>query len=208
MAGRTSRPLLVAGVAGGVGTSTWVRAMRQLVALPILDVGVYPSDEDSGSTSRARRGPVVDILVTANTAASTAPVRLGRALAACPRPPILVVMHTVPGSIGTARAHLRTAKPHIARQINIAHQQVWLEMDEAPGKYLPKGFAEIVRSLPATLQQMYSKHQLRSVPALPPEPPQFRPAGATGLNTNHGSDRAHGQWPPGGPVPLSPIGQR
>src|SRR4051794_33841956 len=110
MAGRTSRPLLVAGVAGGVGTSTWARALRQLVAVPIRDVGVYPVDDESGSTSGTRRrGPIVDVLVTANTAASTAPGRLGRALSACPRPPILVVMHTVPGSIGCARAHLRAA---------------------------------------------------------------------------------------------------
>lgn len=149
MTGGNSRPLLVAGVAGGVGTSTWTRAFRRTVALPVEDIGRYV-------------GRLVDVLVTSNTAAATA--QLGNALKLCPRPPLLVVMHTVPGSIGTVRAHLRKAQPHITRQFDVAHQRVWLELDEPPGSYLPRGFTELVRAIPAALQEMYRGPE-KSAPA-------------------------------------------
>lgn len=200
-----SRPLLVAGVAGGVGTSTWVRALCRVIAMPVRDLGVYPTDDDPGSMGGPPRRPPVDVLVTSNTATATAPARLGRALAVCPRPPVLVVMHTVPGSIGAARAHLRAAQPHITRLVTVAHQTYWLELDEPPGKHLPKGFAELVRSLPDAFAQMYSTPP-RQTYAMLPEPPQFRTANALWPPpASAGPGSAHQQWPPG-PVSLSSHG--
>lgn len=132
----------MAGVAGGVGTSTWTRAFLSQVALPVEDRGVFLEG-------------LVDVLVTSNTAAATA--RLGGALARCERPPLLVVMHTVPGRIGAARAYLRQVEPHVTRRFHVAHQHVWLELDEPPGRHLPKGFPELVQAIPAALQKMYSR---------------------------------------------------
>jgi hypothetical protein len=204
----SSRPLLVAGVAGGVGTSTWVRALSRLVALPIRDLGVYPVDDDPGPVGGPRRGSIVDVLVTSNTAAATAPARLGRALALCPRPPVLVVMHTVPGSIGAARAHLRAAQPHVTRLVSVMHQPYWLELEEPPGKHLPKGFAELVRSLPEAFAAMYAAPP-RPPRVASPHPPQFRSANTSWPPAEPaGTAAARTQWPPGGPTQLSGHGQR
>jgi hypothetical protein len=148
--GGNSRPLFVAGVAGGVGTSTWTRAFSSQVRLPVEDLGVFAIY----LASIRRASGIVDVLVTSNTAAATA--QLGGVLARCERPPLLVVMHTVPGSIAAARAYLRQAKPHITRQFDVSHQHVWLELDEAPGRYLPRDFAQLVRAIPGALQEMYS----------------------------------------------------
>ncbi len=138
------RPLLVAGVAGGVGTSTWARVLYLATGLPVQDGGVY-------------RGGVIDVLVSSNTAASTA--RLGPALAVCLRSPVLVVMHTVPGTIAESRSHLRKVQPHITARFDISHQRAWLEMANPPGTRVPtkaKDIAEALRQLPAALQQMYT----------------------------------------------------
>ncbi|EHY87485.1 hypothetical protein SacazDRAFT_00527 [Saccharomonospora azurea NA-128] len=142
--GGQMRPLVVAGVAGGVGTSTWARVLYLATRLPVNDSGVY-------------RGGVIDVLVSSNTAASTA--RLGPALAVCPRPPVLVVMHTVPGTIAESRSHLRKVQPHITARFDISHQRAWLEMANPPGTRVPpkaKDIAEALRQLPAALQQMYT----------------------------------------------------
>lgn len=138
------RPLVVASVAGGVGTSTWARVLYLATHLPVNDAGVY-------------RGGVVDVLISSNTAASTA--RLGPALAVCARPPVLVVMHTVPGTIAESRSHLRKVQPHITARFDIGHQRAWLEMASPPGPRIPakaKDIAEALRQLPAALQQMYA----------------------------------------------------
>lgn len=149
MTGVQPRPLYVAGVAGGVGTSTWTRAFRREVALPVVDLGVFV-------TYLARVGMgrgIVDVLVTSNTAAAAS--QLGGSLARCERPPLLVVMHTVPGGIATTRAYLRQAQPHVTRQFDVSHQQRWLEMDQPPGHRIPKEFRELVLAVPAALEQMY-----------------------------------------------------
>lgn len=145
-----SRSLYVAGVAGGVGTSTWTRAFRSQVRLPVEDLGVFVTY----LAGRNRVSGTVDVLVTSNTAAATAQV--GGALARCERPPLLMVMHTVPGSVRAARAHLRTVRPHVTRQFDVPHQHVWLELDEPPGSHLPKAFTELVREIPTALHEMYS----------------------------------------------------
>lgn len=144
MTGGSYRPLLVAGVAGGVGTSTWARCLRLVTTFAVEDLGEY-------------RGGLVDVLVTSNTAASTS--RVGAALAVCPRPPVLVVMHTAPGVIAESRSHLRKVDPHITARFDIGHQRRWLEMDGAPGQRLPakaKDIAEAMRCFPEALRAMYA----------------------------------------------------
>lgn len=153
----TGRPLFVAGVAGGVGTSTWCRIVRVAVKLPVEDLGRY-------------RGGPVDVLVTSNTAAATS--RLGPALGLCPRAPVLVVMHTVPGAVVGARSHLRRVEPHIVARLDVAHHRSWLEMAAAPGeRLLPrlKDVVEALQRLPAALSAMYDLRppHLVSVPSGP-----------------------------------------
>lgn len=144
------RPLVVGGTAGGVGTSAFARAVHAELSIPVRDLGVY-------------RGGLLDVLVTSNTAAGTA--RLGRALAACPRPPVLIVMHTVPGGISRAsKSHLRSAEPHLTATLQVFHQRQWTELEAAPGKTIPKPVAELVRRLQDALRRMYS------VPAHPAHP--------------------------------------
>lgn len=159
LAGGNVRPLKVAGVAGGVGTSTCARALWLRFNLPVQDCGVY-------------RGGDIDVLVTSNTATATA--QLGLALQHCPRPPVLIVMNTVPGLITTTRAYLRAAEPHIVRQLTIPHQRVWLELDKPPGRHFPKAVSEVIAKLPAALHEMYA------APPRPKAPP------ASGLVADHG----------------------
>jgi hypothetical protein len=134
---------------------------------------------------REYRGGKVDILVTSNTGASTS--KLGPALAACPRPPLLVVMHTVPGVIAASKPHLRRSEPHITALFDIDHRREWLEMARAPGQRIPKGAKDIreaVRLFPGALQRMYpTPARPVSQPPAPgaPEPgvvPVRRPATA------------------------------
>lgn len=143
MRGEQYRPLLVAGVAGGVGTSTWTRCLRIATNLDIEDLGVYGG------------GPV-DVLVSSNTAASAS--RLGPVIAACPRPPVLIVMHTAAGVVAGSRPHLRKVSPHLSARFDISHRRQWLEMEAAPGKRLPAKAKDIVEALqrfPHALRAMY-----------------------------------------------------
>jgi len=145
------RPLLVAGVAGGVGTSTWVRILQAVSRLPVRDLGQYG-------------GGMVDVLVTSNTASAAA--RVGSVLARCPLPPVLVVMHTVPGVVVESRSLLRKVQPHVAARLDVAHYRSWVEMEHPPGpRLLPvraKDLAEVLRQFPAALQAMYSPADERS----------------------------------------------
>jgi hypothetical protein len=145
--------LVVAGVAGGVGTSTWSRIVaRAWPRLQVTDGGVY-------------RGGLIDVLVTSTTATATG--RLAAALAACPRPPILVVMQTVPyRTPAPSRALLRRALPHVAQLIEVGHQRTWLSLETPPGKVVPKATAEAVRGLAAALTAMYG-----GGPTATPAPP-------------------------------------
>lgn len=165
------RPLLVAGVAGGVGTSTWCRIVEAAVQLPVEDLGVY-------------RGGAVDVLVSSNTAASTS--RLGPALGVCPRAPVLVVMHTVPGVVVGSRSHLRKVTPHVVVRLDIAHHRSWLDMAAAPGRVLPRrrDVVEALQRLPTALCVMYGVRP----PLLVPVPANSeletgggRPLGARGV---------------------------
>lgn len=89
-------PPIVAGVAGGVGTSTIA------TALGAADCLVY------------RPGTVVDVLVARSTMYSLGWAQ--RLLAACPEPPILAVVADGPGTVLPApvKARLRMTEPHVA----------------------------------------------------------------------------------------------
>jgi hypothetical protein len=138
----TYRPLFVAGVAGGVGTSTWARILDLTVQVPSLDRGRY-------------NGGPVDFLVTSNTVASTA--RVGEALAQCPRPPLLLVMHTVAVGVIGARSYLRAVPPHITLRLDIPHHREWVEMVDPPGPGIPRSpdVLKALRDIPAALLRMY-----------------------------------------------------
>ncbi len=175
------RPLLVAGVAGGVGTSTWARVLQTGLRFPVADAGVY-------------RGGVVDVLVSSNTAASTA--RIGRALSLCPRPPLLVVMHSASGQIAESRSHLRAVEPHITARFDIEHRRSWLETAEPPGRRLSpkdKDLTEALRRFPEALRQMYA--------ATSPTPARTVAAPAAGAGLGHplAAAAASSPWrPPAG----------
>jgi hypothetical protein len=103
------------------------------------------------------RGGLLDVLVTSNTASACS--RLGPALAACPRPPLLVVMCTVPGVIAESRSYLRKADPHVTARFDISHQRKWCEMDSPPGRAFPSSIKDVVEALqrfPAALNAMYA----------------------------------------------------
>jgi hypothetical protein len=192
------RPLRVAGVAGGVGTSTWTRLLQLAFNLPVLDLREY-------------RGGEVDVLVTSNTAAATA--RLGPALSVCPRPPVLVVMHTVPGVIAESRSHLRKVQPHITARFDIAHQRSWLEMESAPGPKISakaKDIVEALRQFPKALQQMYPQPQPQQpgTPAPGLQMPMPAPAQAPGnrlLAEPRAGPPPHQRWTPQGGGPQQNV---
>jgi hypothetical protein len=116
--------------------------------LPVRDLGLY-------------RGGIVDVLVTSNTASAAA--RVGSALAQCRLPPVLVVMHTVPGVVVESRSLLRKVEPHVVARFDVAHYRSWVEMEHPPGpRLLPvkaKDLAEVLRQFPAALRAMYSPPQ-------------------------------------------------
>ncbi|CAL9677688.1 hypothetical protein SUDANB95_08015 (plasmid) [Actinosynnema sp. ALI-1.44] len=154
MTGGQVRPLLVAGVAGGVGTSTLTRLLQALLRFPVYDLREY-------------RGGEVDLLVTSNTVASAS--RIGAALALAPRPPVLVVMNTASGVIDGARPHLLNVEPHVTAVFGIDHRRQWLEMAAAPGAKLPpkakaKDLITLIEGLPQAITDMYAR------PAVPPRP--------------------------------------
>lgn len=152
------RPLLVAGVAGGVGTSTMVRLLQALLRFPVHDLREY-------------RGGEVDLLVTSNTVASTS--RIGAALALAPRPPVLVVMNTASGVVDGARPHLLNVEPHITAMFGIDHRRQWLEMAAAPGAKLPpkaKDLVALVEGLPQAITDMYARPAVAPRPAIASHP--------------------------------------
>ncbi|WP_406639172.1 hypothetical protein [Amycolatopsis sp. WGS_07] len=112
----------MAGVAGGVGTSTWVRILA-LARAPATDLGVY-------------RGGPVEVLVTDTSARAAA--RIGPALARCPHKPLLVVMHRDPADVAVSRAFLRQALPHIAGGFEVGHRREWLQAVEVPARLVFK----------------------------------------------------------------------
>ncbi|MEU0529202.1 hypothetical protein [Amycolatopsis tolypomycina] len=152
--------LVVGGAAGGVGTSTWVRLMRWNTRTPVRDLGM------------PYRGGPLHVLVTATTAAAN--LNLGAALKACPRPPLLVVMQTVPfKAAADARALFRAAEPHIAGRFDVGFRKAWLEMSEPPGRRYPSRDSELIATISAFFTAM--QQQLRTPQPLHPSPGVAQP---------------------------------
>jgi hypothetical protein len=150
------------------------------------------------------QGGAVDVLVTSNTAAATA--MIGPALRRCPRPPVLVVMHTAPGVVHEAHAHLMTVEPHITARFDINHERAWLEMEAAPGKRLSRRMKDVVNAinrLPEALRAMYPAPTgtIAPPPTAPYTPPPVlpHPSGPIpGVSASPLMPRAGPQpyWPP------------
>ncbi len=171
---RPQAPLLVAGVAGGVGTSTWIRILQLAVpSQPIQDLRdlIQLADELArlhALPAHSRNTRAVDFLITANTV--TAAARVGLALRLCPVKPLLVVMHTAAVEPGETRAHLRKAEPYITARFDIAYRKEWPAMNEAPGLRLPeraKDISDAFARLPEALAAMYPPAPSAAL-ALPP----------------------------------------
>jgi len=178
-------PLVVAGVAGGVGTSTWVRlwlaAHGGAFGIDIKDHGHYTNGRVAvyvdGRVAAYTNGRV-DVLVSSNTAASTS--RIGATLRAmhelahrngyCQPPPVLVVMHTVSGVVRTLKADLITVQPHLTATLHIRHKPDWLTMPQPPGESAlsHKDIAAALAAIPQAIKEMYSAP---AVPALPARQP-------------------------------------
>ena len=104
----------IAGVAGGVGTSTLAAALRA------RDCGIY------------RGGDVVDVLVARSSMYSLGCAQ--RAIAATPAPPVLAVVTEVPGSLpGVVKTRLRMTEPHVAAIVVLPFVLDWAERDNPHG---------------------------------------------------------------------------
>lgn len=103
---------LVAGVAGGVGTTTLAMALRS------RDCGVYQA------------GAPVDVLVTRATMSSLGCAQ--RALTTTPSPPVLAVVAAVPGSAVSrpVRARLRMTEAHIGALVLVPFVPEWMDCIE------------------------------------------------------------------------------
>jgi hypothetical protein len=103
---------LIAGIAGGVGTTTLARALRA------IDCGIYPG-----------AGPV-DVLVARSTMYSLGCAQ--RAVAMTPQPPILAVVADGPRArlSRQAKARLRMTEPHLAAVVMVPFVDSWPELDD------------------------------------------------------------------------------
>lgn len=127
----------VAGVSGGVGTSTVARALNASLPNGAIDIGL-------AMDARA------DFLVMSMMAASAArlPAAL-RAFAAAGRRPVLIVSHTAAGGTPQfTKSQLRAAMPHVTDVIHLPHALPWLEQPTPPGPSpLPRPVAQAVRAM-------------------------------------------------------------
>ncbi|MFJ8966665.1 hypothetical protein ACIRG5_45450 [Lentzea sp. NPDC102401] len=213
---------MVAGVAGGVGTSTWVRlwlaAHGGAFGIDIKDHGHYTNGRVpiyvNGRVAAYTNGRV-DVLVSSNTAASTS--RIGSTLRTMQQladrngyhqpPPVLVVMHTVAGAVRTLKADLITVQPHLTTTLHIRHKPEWLLMQQPPGDAAlsHKDIVDALVAIPQAIKEMYLGGPATSTPPPTPAVPQSAqmspgmrhqfPAHQLGLAGGHPAIRA-GPPPP------------
>lgn len=193
MTGGQVRPLQVAGVAGGVGTSTFVRILEsKFPGNPVVNVGIYrPELPQMGG---------VDVLVTSNlfAAASKVAGTLGTFL----RPPLLVVMHVGNRDVPATRSHLRKVNPYISARFDIHHKRAWWNLTKAPTASHPADLSDLeaLDAFPTALTKMYQHPPRRPVAVAPPAPPLAAPPQRLPLQRlPTGSARAgpgSSRWPP------------
>ncbi|MFJ5984420.1 hypothetical protein [Lentzea sp. NPDC092896] len=204
-------PLVVAGVAGGVGTSTWVRlwgaAHGPAYGITIADTGHYTNGRVNAEHEHSANGRV-EVLVSSNTAASTSRIgptlhtlhQLARHHGYHQPPPVLVVMHTVPGVVSTLKADLITVAPHLTAILRVRHKQDWLGMAQPPGDSYPqhKDIVEALDGMRDAIVAMYLGGPTTSLSPSPaaPQPVQMRgmrhqlPAHRLGPTGGHPAIRA------------------
>lgn len=113
------RPTWVSGVTGGVGTRTVTRLLATQTPSPVTPINLGPEQH------------YCDVLVTATPAAATR--WLPAALAHIDAPPVLVVVHTVPGSVpSSSRARIRAGRAHVTAVVHLPHLRSWLALDTPP----------------------------------------------------------------------------
>jgi hypothetical protein len=103
---------LIAGVAGGVGTTTLARALYG------IDCGIYTARD------------WVDVLVARSSMYSLGCAQ--RAIAAAPERPILAVVAEQPRSrlSGTAKARLRMTEPYVRTTVLVPYVGGWADVDD------------------------------------------------------------------------------
>lgn len=128
----------VAGVAGGVGTTTVA------VALHAVDGGVYPG------------GVPVHVLVCRSTMTSLASAQAALNAAPAGRPPVLAVVGDGAPLTSAMRASLRMTEPHASAVVHVPHVagmrdlvRPWDVAAQALGVEPPKELRRFVRALEA-----------------------------------------------------------
>ena len=155
-------PVRVAGVSGGVGTTTVA------AALGAADCGWV------------RGGWPVEVVVCANTAVSTG--RSHQAVAAVPGRPVLVVVAMSTASTPKpARSRIELVRPHVAAVVEVPFVARWREVVDPyaeamavlsqPSAQLPKHLRGVARALRQAREQL---GQLTATPGSPPLPPGTR----------------------------------
>lgn len=148
----------VAGVAGGVGTSTVAAAVAG------MDGAIY------------RGGQLVHVLVCRSTMASLGAAQ--RALHAAPMPPVLAVVADIPRDLGRpARARLWLTEPHAAAVVHLPFVLGWRDLDqpwEAARSWLqdepPRELRAMATALNRLVDAVTPLLQLPSMPSRPPVP--------------------------------------
>lgn len=127
---RAATAALIAGVSGGVGTSSIARCLAEVVPGGAVDMGLA-------------RDARAHILVMSMTAASAArlPAALRRYTATYR--PVLVVSHTLAGEIPRfTRAELRAVEPHVSAVVHFPHVLLWANLP-APPASVPSARAQL-----------------------------------------------------------------
>lgn len=170
----------IAGVGGGVGTSTLAAALRA------RDGGIY------------RGGDVVDVLVARSTMFSLGCAQ--RAIAATPEPPVLAVVADLPGGSlpGMVKARLRMTEPHVAAVVMVPFVGDWRELDTPIGEA-----ANVLAADPPRALRGFAEAMLQLVDEITPRllhrsaaGTGFHPAGpAAGYPTAAYPDPVPAGWP-------------
>lgn len=155
----TQQPPRVAGVAGGVGTSTVA------TALGAIDCGVV------------RAGCPIDVIVCTDTVVSTG--RSHRAIAAVVGRPLLLVVATGSGgTVKAAQSRLNMVRPHVSGVITVPYVARWRAVVDpyreaagvlvTPGP-LAKHLRGFARAVGQARQELLERFR-QGPPALPPGP--------------------------------------
>ena len=147
--GVVTRIPLVAGVGGGVGTSTMAAAVRG------QDRGIY------------RPGELVDVLVARASMVSLGAAQ--RALATCPQPrPVLVVVaDQARGRLPDNAAHrLRMSEPYTAGIVHVPYVEAWRHLDQPIASAFHALTGGLTQQIPSRAARGFADTTARLVRAL------------------------------------------